>query len=310
MRKINAVKLGLIILLLVVLVIAFGCSGVTAVTAPGDSDLQYAELADDYQSIAASGTNVLGIYGFEFDEKAVELAPVEVRGLDFHYNATGWTMPPACGGAGCLTYVITGWDPVNRLLTLDATIENPTGLTAYDARLIFQYFIKRVLVNADSYTPNFAPAGQINPFIAFAKTDPNRAFGPSPARITEKVEIYWPTGAGGFVLNIVEGCWPGHCAELYEINNISTTGPILSGGTTDVFCDVLDWQGDVVWVGVDTTPLTGGWTGMANTSGNTWKATVSNTMGAAEGDYTCWINARSNPAGPPFSATQSSWLMS
>ncbi len=247
-----------------------------------------------------SGNNVMGIYGFEFDEEAVELIPVAERQLAAHYDVTAWVMPPGCGGVGCLTYVINSWDPINRILDLNATIENPTNLTAYDVRLIFRFFIMRSLLNVDSYTPNFVPVGEINPFIAFSKGSAVRQFGPSPTKITEAVKIYWPLGAGGFVINIVEGCWPGHCQEPYEINAIGTTGPIYPAGSTTISCDVLDWQSDVLGVKVDTTPITGGWTALTNTAGVTWQANVANSVGAPVGDYPCWIKATSNPSSPTF----------
>jgi hypothetical protein len=280
--------------------LAIGCSNASTPIEPVSNPEPALTDGGSHQAELA-GNNILGVYGFEFDEKSMTVTTLEMREAGAHFDVTAWVMPPACGGVGCLTYSITAWDPINRILDLNATLQNPTNLTAYDARLIFRFMIMRSIVNVDSYTPNFVPVGEINPFIAFAKASPTRTFGPSPTAITETVKIHWPVGAGGFIINVVEGCWPGHCAEPYEINTIGTTGPIYPGGSTTISCNVLDWQSDVAWVRVDTTPITGGWTNLTNTSGTTWSANVTNSMGAPAGDYTCWIRANSNPAGPPFS---------
>jgi len=284
--------MSLILITLLFIALAFGCSTVSNPALPDSEGAALVNNEVDHPEEAIQGGNIIGVYGFEFDEEAVALYPVPLRDLEMHVNVTSWLMPPGCGGVGCLKYNLVSWDPVNRILGLNADIENPTNLTAYDVRLVFQHFILRQVLNVDSYTNNFDPAANINPFIAFSKASTSRQFG-ALATITEVVKIHWPLGSGGFMLNIVEAMWPGHCYEPYEINNISTTGPIVGAATTDVFCDVLDWQNDVAVVTIDTTPITGGTTNMTYVSGNTWKATVGNTVGAASGDYKCLITGRS-----------------
>jgi len=288
-------RMGVLLAAILLTAFALGCSGSMSSVVPEDQNSSGSwNQPRDITVTDAPGRDLLGIYGFDFDEEAVALTPIDMRQLQAHFNVNNIVKPPNCGGEGCLTYDIISWDPITRMLTLDATLENPTQLTGYDVRLIFRNFTKRSLVNADSYTTNFDPEGAINPFIAFGKNNANRAFGPTPTQIIEPVQIYWPAGSAGFLLNIVEACWPGHCFEPYEINKIKTTGPIPPGGSTTIYCDVWDWQANVESVMANTKTITGGWTYFVPMAiGNTWMGVVENSQNVPPGDYPCWIVAYS-----------------
>ncbi len=284
------------ILFMACLCILFGgCTNASTISAPPDAR-EFTEIQSSRG--LAKGDGLLGVYCFVFDEENVALVPADIRACEAHYNVTTWTTPPSCGGPGCLTCEIKEWDAASRVLKVDASIANPTALTAYDIRLIFEHFVLRELVNADSYTPDYSTMGEPNPFIAFGKDSPSRVMGPAPAKITEEVIIHWPPGAGGYVFNIVEASWPGHCGEPFEIGNIAASGHLhpITTASVDISCDVLDWQDDVDSVAVDTTPFTGGMTELVNTSGNKWEAEIFNDLQAPLGDYPCWIHAHSPAA--------------
>ncbi|MFH1515783.1 MAG: hypothetical protein ABIG42_10040 [bacterium] len=234
-----------------------------------------------------------GTYGLSFDPDSQEIDILYDRESSVHYDITAFLNPPACGGLGCITASLINWNPATLVATFNVTITNPSAWTPSDVRMIFYNLGGREIVNVDSYTKAFV--GTIEPFIAFGKANPNRTF-PAGAAITETVKIYWPP-MSPFVVWFKVSAWLWlNCQDPYEINNQFQAGTLTpNGGSATIGCQVLDWQNNVTGVTIDTTPITGGVTALANIAA-VWQATITNSMGAGVGTYKSLITASSpNP---------------
>ena len=273
------------ILLLLILMPAFifaACSS-GGVTAPGGPSSPDDLIAQDW-----------GNYQLTFDPVTQDVEVVYDRNTSGHLEISAYLNPPACG-SGCITAVINSWDVVTHIASFDVSIQNPTNITPRDVRMIFYWLGTKKILNADSYTRAFV--GSIEPFIAFGKANPNRTF-PGGSTATETVDIYWPP-MSPFSLYFKVSAWVwANCRDPYEINNMMQMNGDLypSGGYTEAHCDVLDWQGDVTGVTVDTTIFNGGVSSMAYAGGNHWQQGFVNAMGVPVGTYTLLITASSpNP---------------
>jgi hypothetical protein len=155
---------------------------------------------------------------------------------------------------------------------------NPTVYDAYDMRIQFMDLPGEPgaedewrVMNPDSYThiwdddPIEWPPGILedppdppiepwmNPFIAFEKEDPDRMFnkdpdggGPLMYGDSEQLLLKIPPGSpGGEIVVILDGCYPNHCYDPYEISHMKQDTNIPSVNDEDATrfeCVVADWQ--------------------------------------------------------------------
>ncbi len=275
----------LIIPVFIILVLNMGCSGSNSPVAPSD-DSPVSASAETNNEILYSGRMIIP------QDFTGEIKSIEDKETMLNMNITGY-LASWCPG-GCFTFQI--FDVVGTVLHIELEIENPTALQAYDVRLIYIGLYGKQVLNPDSYTDLFVKPG-IRPFTAFAKENPDRNFPVSPdAFDTELLLLDIPPGAPGYVDYMITASFPNQTYEPYEINSMyAGMGLTPSGGSAEIGCYVLDHQDDVNSVIIDTTVLTGAVTNLIQDTGDYthWSATISNTEGAAIGDYTLIIQANS-----------------
>jgi hypothetical protein len=272
-----------LLIILVILTMISACSKSAEITAP-----------DAPQAPENAGLADLGNFALKVDPNTMEAEVVFDRTASIHYEITSFLQPPACGGAGCLTASLIGWNPATFIATYNVTITNPTNLSVSDIRLVFYNLGGKDIANPDSYTKEYVPT--ISPFIAFSKGVANRVMPPFGVD-TQQVQIYWPPASSFFVFFKVTAWLWINCQDPYEINGMYQNGILKpSSGNANIGCFVPDWQNNVTGVKIDTTPITGGVTNLANIAGNQWQANITNTTGAGPGTYKCLITASSpNP---------------
>jgi Tol biopolymer transport system component len=210
------------------------------------------------------GHHVIGFGSVYFDPVAGTVEAIPDRTPEAHVPLTN--LMNKCPG-GCLQWKVTGHDSGLGLWYIDVKLINPTKFEAYDVRVIItdlpgdpaQNNEWRV-DNPDSYTNDYDDDPVVwdkeeldtwlNPFIAFEKEDFIRKFLPDPTGPavyfdTEPLRLYQPPGApGGKVDYIVEGCYPGHCYEPYQILNMWQSKPLPpEQPTSSVYFEaiVADW---------------------------------------------------------------------
>lgn len=247
------------------------------------------------------GRNFLGAYVMTFDPETWETEVIPDRSADaLHYNITGFLFAPPCPSRGCFQYTITSW--VGNVLTLDMVLANPTSLSPYDVRQVFTHLNGKKILNPDGYSDIFDPPStpeKINPFIAWAKTKPNRRFPAGPwSIIHEQLILEFPSGALTATGYLFECSLGGNTQEPYLINNQRQYGVLPNeGGTTVVLADIHDWQDDINKATLNTISINGR---VSNFSlipdSDTYRAYVNNYMHKPIGTYPSLIKAESpNP---------------
>ena len=242
--------------------------------------------------LTGSNTHLLGIWNLTFDREKGTLESIENRELSDNHNITQLVN---------VSYVINSYDPYMGILEVDVTITNKTAYDAYDLRLIvYTDNLGNRLFNADDWTSLYDIGGgaQINPFKAYAKSQPNRKFSGNGAKFTERLQLYFPAGFKNLSYAI-SASWPGNCSEPYEISNF-IQGNLYdqSNSQTDIYVDVYDWQNNVNSVNLwcpsimltSTRPFT-------KISSKSWKITLSNEKAVKAGNYACAVIATSSDSG-------------
>ncbi len=231
-----------------------------------------------------TGHNFMGMATVEFDVVAGTAEVIPHRGAEQHINLTSLLNHPNCPNGNCLTFYVVGIDPNENNWMIEMNLWNPSSLDAYDVRLQFMGMpggpeeeTKWKVVNPDSYTHIwdsdpiewFPPLDEpqpdppieqwMNPFIAFEKEDPDRLFngdpdgtGPITYVDTELLILHIPPGSsGGSIVVTLDGCYPDHCGDPYEISHMVLDEAIYSNNYTDSVnfeCVVADWEPDIVGV--------------------------------------------------------------
>jgi len=295
MRTLNKLLI-LCVLILISCNVLLGCSGSEKnPVAPGDvSNAPASEKAAD------SNRMLWGLWQIHFNPSDLSIAVTPVRDIQAHYNITTTLIPPYCDD--CLIITVNSFDPVTRIGDADVTLRNPYGITGLDIRgILFTNDYGLELLNPDDWTGlwDFPGGKTINPFKAFAKDQPNRAFSPG-AQHTEKYRVYIPlTEPVEDVHFGVDGSYPANCDEPYEITNFWQE-PIVNmkGSSGNIYVDVLDWQGDVNKVTLVAPEITSEqFSPFTHWGGNTWSMKLVNNTGVATGTYVCRVIATSTGSG-------------
>ena len=214
------------------------------------------------------------------------------REVGVHFNITQWIPAP--------TIFVRGFDKSTNTINLDITITNPYAISGYDVRLIvYTDNLGHKLTNADDWTSLYdLPGGlPINPFKAYAKTEPNRKFA-KQSQYTENFKIYLPGGNLHFTIAI-DACYPSNCEEPYELTNF-TQGIILDqlGSSTELEITARSWANDVSSVKLYCPQITG--TPLVSFNlidSEKWGYTLTNNTGAASGNYFGYLIATTSKSG-------------
>ena len=246
------------------------------------------------------GHNFLGSYVMDFDPVTLETQVYQDRQSSVHMNITNYLFSSPCPSNKCFTWKILNWQ--GNILTIQLKLVNPTTLSPYDVRQIFTVLNKKKILNPDGYTDLFDPLSTpetINPFIAFAKTKPNRRFPAGPGSfITEQMQLELQPGWIAPVTYIFECSLGENTKEPYIISNPQQYGVLPDeGGTTVILTDILDWQNDISMATIESFPMNGRITNFSLIpQTNSYRAFVNNYLQAPPGTYPCLIKAESpNP---------------
>ncbi len=297
------IRYWLYILATVFLVAIVGCSGGGNPIAPVVDDNNPQEyrsplLDSNITEADCAGHDVMLYCTFVLNLEDMTVDVVENHSAMGHYNVKQMLNDPfVCPNLNCIVVQLTGFDPVEKIYTVDVILRNPTFVLGYDVRGIMFLNPSKdtALLNPDNYIQLFDPLEQINPFKAFAKSAPDRQF--PPASVYDEIyQVYIPPPPPLFNINYaVDVSWPGNCKEPYEIIDIDYNGNLTpSGGSGTISCRVNDHQDDVESVQVDLHGLTGGIEDMIyDPVEELWSLTFSNEMMQPIGDYTALIAAKS-----------------
>ncbi|MFH1676839.1 MAG: PQQ-binding-like beta-propeller repeat protein [bacterium] len=241
--------------------------------------------------------SIWGVWELSIDPETFEPTIVPSRMLEAHYDVTKAVTTPNC--PTCIGIKVLNIDPVTHIFTLDITLLNPLKvITGYDVRanLLFPAGDNRELVNADGFTTIFddtTPADR-NPFMAFAKTVANRAFGPKTVQ-EEIFEIKFPLPYNLKVYFVIDASYPSNQEEPYQIDNKVLTGGINECNSTEgwLSVDMQDWQNNVTSVKLDLKPLGGAIVDMEHVINNHYRYYLNNKYGVSAGTYPLWIEAYS-----------------
>ena len=238
-----------------------------------------------------SGRELIGTWTLSIDAETHFIEVKPVRTNEIHLNVTDFIGNP---------YVELNTIYPNYVYDLDVTISNHTLSDAYDVRIIiFTDDVGHNLENPDGWTALYdIPVGKvINPFFAYAKTEPNRVFA-GHARITENLLIFIPPGSSD-VQFAIDVSYPGNCVEPYSIENFQQdTLYSYTGAEANFEVDILDWQGDVSEVYIHCPEITAEQlTSFSHVNGDTWGTNIVNNTGVSAGEYKGWILGRSSGSG-------------
>lgn len=247
-----------------------------------------------------------GFFTMIIDQETKEIEVVENREMAMHLNVRGilesdWW----CPAHNCIKIQFLEMDEINYIYKIKGTLINPSYFNGFDVRVIIFYDEDKEhdLLNADDYTRLYEDGDFINPFRSYAKTVMNRQFN-TYASFSEIFDIYVPPAPKKWLINFaIDASWPENCEEPYDLEEFGYDGyiypddPDLDGidqGVGTIFTECYDWQGNILEVSVDTTPVTGGITYLEyNTDNSRWEAVITNCMDAEPGEYECLIAAYS-----------------
>jgi hypothetical protein len=246
-----------------------------------------------------------GQWDLTIDLSTSEVILTPLRATSGHYDVTAMLSGDTC--PDCVSVDIVELLPAEHYLKLNITLRNPSGLSARDVRGLLMAQADGVIVsNADSYTSLWDDGGDVtmNPFMAYAKEQPFRVFGPYTGHSCI-YEINYPVFSNLLSLQLgVDASWPGNCLEPYEVRDAYATGVFLDTQKNDIICEVKSWNNNVNTVVIYSAeclgyelqipmePLTGDW----------WiaKDIKWQNGGSAAGEYNLMIAAKTFASGIPI----------
>ena len=287
MRK----RLALILAFMVTIIFIASCSqGGGNPIMPLDSASSPPITAPDKQSDYGNRI-LLGTWSINIDTASISAEITPIRNSEFHMNVRSYIPAP--------TIHINAIYP-NNVIDADVTISNPYPIDVYDVRLIiFEDPLKYILINPDDWTSLYDIPGNlpINPFRAYAKTETNRKFA-GQTQHTENFQVYLAPGYT-YVDFAIDASYPGNCLEPYEIRNF-TQGEIYDNteSSTEIGITVYDWQNNTNSVQLYCPEITGvPLLPFAYINYDRWVMELTNSMGAAAGEYVGYILALSTDSG-------------
>jgi len=268
---------------------AFGCSSSTSNPAAPD-------FTGDRELSESETSMVWGVYDLYLNTETMTLEASELKGVETHYDITSF-IAPSC------VFNLISYNPLIQELIFDLQMTNPSALDVYDVRALMLELPGGgySLNNADDYTFlfNLYSTTYPNPFKAYAKSVTDRKFAAGDTH-TENFDIELPPGfiPPLQIRLLVECSYPSNCEEPYIIENQSVSNSINSFTPALISLDTHDHQNNIGEVKVDTTPITGSTTALAEVSPDHWQANVINSTGAIAGIYKCLIISDSWSSAP------------
>lgn len=243
---------------------------------------------------------LLGMFGIEIDAETLTATPVPMRNAEGHRNITWLLTPPECDD--CIDITVNDIDWINHVLDVDMTIRNPHWADVYDVRaIVYDTGDGYLLTNWEGWSLQWDKPGgdNINPFRAYAKSEPQRIFE-SDEKHAENFIISFPDPPGGWEISFAIDCsWPDNCEEPYLIDNYQQIGTLYNyiGSSCKFEIDVYDWEDNVNQVFMQFALINGeAFEMFTHKGGNTWECTLVNNQGlAAPGEYLIRFMANSDP---------------
>lgn len=302
MNRLTRVVFPIIVSLIAVFIIS--CAGGGGPVIPGSGNASAApNVQVQSESLTAEKLTfrkdrvVWGIWNISIDPETLEATIEPLRSAMEHIDVTSMVTPPNC--TDCLGIQVLSVDPVTNIFYIKVSLKNPTKkLTGYDVRgtLLFPKGDNRELVNADDFTTIFddSTPPDINPFKAFAKNQPQRAFGPGKVYF-EEYHILFPPPANLKVLFVIDASWPENQEEVYTIDNFKLEGGVNECNSAEgwLYCDVNDWQSNVTDVTLDLKAIGGGVVPMQKVINKTYRYYLNNEAKNPAGTYKLLITANS-----------------
>jgi hypothetical protein len=231
MRKMIFV-ISIFLMLLAILLI--GCSSKNANPVPTMPSNKIDDVSAPIVQ-ESTGHELLGLWTMTFDPETMTATIEPNRELLRHYNVKSLIPTPGIK--------INSFDPATWTIDVDVTLRNPYPISGYDVRLIiFTTDAGRTIINPDNWTQLYDIAGgnTINPFRAYAKSQPNRIFA-GPISYTENLVINL---AGNFNVQFaVDASYPSNCEEPYMIGDLVQEEPLYDqlNATATVHVTVSRW---------------------------------------------------------------------
>jgi len=237
----------------------------------------------------------LGMWDANFDLENLKVELVPKRDVSVHYNVTSLIPNPQID--------ILSIDTQTGMVEVDITINNPSSIDAHDLRFIVMTdAVGHMLQNPDNWTDLYDQTGglPVNPFIAYAKEDPNRLFA-GPSQHSENMTIYLP-GMNTNVTFAVDASVGGNCLEPYIIHDFHQEEPLSDEVGSSAYMDVyaFDWQGNITSVAIYCPQITGItlWNfDRDDLDPGHYTTYLINNTGASEGTYTAFLLAFSSDSG-------------
>jgi len=288
---------GLFPVVVLILVIASGCSGgdksqpVIPQTLEGAPPVVNTEAPPD---TVQWGTWIIRMSDATEDSPAT-VSAVPLRSGEVHVNVTGMLKPPKC--TNCLDVEIMSID--NLDWTLLVTLTNPTIYTAYDVMGIFPGPEGPGILWPDSYTDLYDVDGDPNthnPYLIFDTGNENNAWLPIESH-SKMITFHREDGQKFTELTYVAtASWPDNIAEVAELRNPQVSGPIYTdtSNSVNIGVEVMDWQDDIEYVLVDLTPVNGSaYTHLLSIGDGVWQLYSYTAYGLSPGSATLMIAAKS-----------------
>ena len=275
-----------------VMLFLISCSGTGGITAPDNPSSASKEPLID------SSRQLWGIWEFYVDESGISVNEVSIRDIEAHINVKKFVTPPFC--SDCLKLSNFNHDTVNKKISVDVTLKNPTQFAGADVRGIFMPGqTTLIMLNPDDYTELFddAPPDK-NPFRLFGKTFVNGVFGPLQID-TEHYEIQYEALPLSFK-TAIDAVYPITAdREPYAISNQSIDGDLDTSGNIlrNISVEVFDRKNNTGEVRIQNEDLGIDLLLTKKDGSNTeYLGTYSNAAGAPAGEYRCLISATDNVA--------------
>jgi len=234
---------------------------------------------------------LLGQWVMTFDLEKETVDITRDRNSNLHYNLTSFLPAPEI--------VINSINPTTQTVDVDITVTNPYPVTGYNLVLIiYTDSIGHKLLNADEWTDLFdIPGGMpINPFMAYAKQNPIRHFGPGE-EYTENFVIKLP-GMNPSVRFAIEASYPKYCSEPYWIYNFDHTVLFdIPTSISNVEVFIENMEGDLGPVYLYCPQISGSTFNSLTPFYNQCTGTIQNTRGAGVGKYFGYIIAYTTISG-------------
>jgi len=277
--------------LLTALIVAgnLACAGTGTPTVPGNQPNLSPGLGADNES-----RELLGVWEMYYDGSSITVTDAAERFLALpHINVKKFLKPPTC--SDCLKISNFSNDTVNKILTVDVTIKNPTEFEGADPRGIFMAVIDAIyLKNADDYTTQWNEFnGKINGFKLFGKDLPNGVFMQNDTA-TETFEIKY-NFTPFYLSTAIDAIYPkDSLREPYAIQSQTIDGALDLNGNVGrtVEVDVFDRNNDhgAVSIACDELGIDMALT-QDDTDINHFTGVVNNVSKAPEGQYKATILA-------------------